>query len=131
MKPRLTPLLLGTVLALGALTGCSGGSEEPGAAASSTTVPVEQFCAQVDALDSIDTVAQAKKAVAGLGTPEGMPSDAAAGFAAFREALDKVDPDTKAEDFSSVLLEAMGGEDGAAVEKVQAFSTWISQQCGE
>ena len=108
------------------LAGCGGGSDEPTA---SKTVSVDKFCAQVEALDTIDTVAAAKKAVSELGTPAGMPADAAAGYKALRKALDSIAADTKVEDFSGVLLKVMGGANGADVRKVEAFTTWISGKC--
>lgn len=120
------------------LTGCTGGSDgSDGSGGDSSkahggekdTVSVKEFCASIDQLDQVDTVAEAKKAFAGLGTPEGMPKDAAAGFDALNEALTKVDDKTKTQDFGQVLVQAMGGSKAQDVQDVQAFATWVGSTC--
>lgn len=119
------------------LTGCTGGSHgsggsggaSPKAEAEKDSVSVKEFCASIDQLDQVDTVAQAKQAFAGLGKPEGMPQDAAAGFDALNRALTKVDDKTRTQDFGQVLVQAMGGSKAQDVQDVQAFSTWVGSTC--
>jgi hypothetical protein len=128
-RSPLAAAVLGTLLAGATLTACGGGGsdEDPAAA---KTVSTKEFCSSIEHLDTIDTVAEAKKAVAGLGTPKDMPSDAAQGLTTFRSALDKVDASTKAEDLTSSMLKAMGGTSSGDVAKVQAFTTWVQKTCG-
>ncbi|MDZ5661479.1 hypothetical protein SFC79_06850 [Nocardioides sp. S-58] len=122
-----------------------GGGEDQGAPTGATTT---EFCAtQTDFLTGLvprDTtrpevpsdgeMAQAVKAwgadLAEVGTPEGIPDDARAGFEALVEQAAQVD----ASDFSIEELEELqaGGADASeeARKQADAFATYLTETCG-
>ncbi|NPD04586.1 hypothetical protein HN031_07800 [Nocardioides sp. zg-1308] len=129
----------------GAAGGGGNGAEDRGAPTGATTT---EFCAtQTDFLTDLvprdttrpevpsdEEMAQAVKAwgadLAEVGTPEGIPDDARAGFEALVEQAAQVD----ASDFSIEELEELqaGGADASeeARKQADAFATYLTETCG-
>ena len=138
--------LTSTVLLVGAVTTACGGSGGGGAP---TDASEKEFCATQSSLieallpddmtnpevptneDMAQAIQDWGKKLEDVGTPDGIPDDARAGF----EAIVQQAKDINADDFSIDKLEELeqGGKDASAEVKKQAtaFSDYLTDTCGD